>query len=231
LISLLVADGPILTVRRVEHRLLRRLPLVGCFGVIAGDVDIARIHIVQHIVHAHVKAHGGGHRHQHHGGEDADAGKAAGIFLHAVQHTGDRGEMLRLIIIAFVRPQTLEEHDAESGEQKIGADDDADDRDKKQRDRGGCGFGHDGHGVASAKKENTEYSEYPLGFRLPLALLRAVQQFHRLGKVDNAQGIEQRQEKDSGEQKRRDADGGGAHIQAEADVKAQNPQKQELHEL
>ena len=73
----------------------------------ARDVVFRRITLFQRIVHAQIHGQGRGNDDQHHGGKDADVGKAYRILFHSVHHGGNADEMLRLIVIPLVLFQKL----------------------------------------------------------------------------------------------------------------------------
>ena len=83
-----------------------------------------------HALGAQVQRHGAGDHHQGHGAEDADVGKPHGVALHPVEHAGDGDKMAGLIVIALVLLENLQEGDAPSGEEAVGADDDEEHREK-----------------------------------------------------------------------------------------------------
>ena len=71
------------------------------------ELDVIRVHLIQGVLQADVHGDGGGDRHQHHGGEDADAGQAHGVLLHPVEKAGNGGEVPGLVVKFRVGPEAL----------------------------------------------------------------------------------------------------------------------------
>lgn len=72
----------------------------------------------------YIQRNRGRNHHQHHGAQDADVGKAGGVFAHAVKHAGDGDEMGRLVVKALVGPEHLEQGDGTGAKQRMGSEND-----------------------------------------------------------------------------------------------------------
>ncbi len=148
------------------------------------ELNVVGEHLVQGVVQADVDGHGGGDRHQHHGGEDTDAGQAHGILLHPVQKAGDGGEVPGLVVKFRVGPEALQDGDGPGGEETIGADDDQDHRDEEPE------HGLDGilrgnrQEVPAPQGQHAQKDQQPFRPGLPLPGGGAVEQVHRLGPAD-----------------------------------------------
>ena len=182
-------------------------------------------------IHALIQAHRGRDRHEHHRREDADARKTGRVAAHAVNETGDSGKVAGFIVVTPVFSQRLEHDDAQRDEREIRADDDKDDcREEILNSVQGraCAQGND---IARGKAHRAEQCEDPLAARLALALTTGAQQLHGVRQMDDADGIEQEQQKQRAEEHHRTADAHQADVQPERGLPADEPHEHELQEL
>ena len=182
-------------------------------------------------IHALIQTHRGRDRHKHHRREDADARKTGRVAAHAVDETGDGGKVAGFIVVAPVFAQRLEYDDAQRDKREIRADDDKDDRREEILDGVQGRVCAQGNDIARGKAHRTEQCEDPLAARLALALTAGAQQLHGVGQMDDADGVEQEQQKQRAEKRRRIADAHQADVQPERSLPADEPHEHELQEL
>ena len=182
-------------------------------------------------IHALIQAHRGRDRHEHHRREDADARKTGRVAAHAVDEAGDGGKVVGFIVVAPVFAQRLEHDDAQRNEREIRADDDKDDRREEILDGVQGRVCAQGNEIARGKAHRAEQREDPLAARLALALAAGAQQLHGVRQMDDADGIEQQQQKQRAEEHHRTADAPEADVQPERGLPADEPHEHELQEL
>ena len=177
-------------------------------------VHIIGIHPLQSSLQPGVQADGGGYRHQHHGGEDADVGQAHGVLLHPVQQPRHGGEVLGLVVVPGAVPQALQQGDGPGGEQAVGADHHQRHR-QEEIGQGGKGVLYrQSGGIASPQSDGPQHHQQAAGPGLPLPGTGAVEQFHRTGPEQPEQVPHQRQQEEEAEES------GGIGHAGKADLKA-----------
>ena len=181
--------------------------------------DVVGIARLNDVVQPGVQADGAGHRHQHHGGENADVGKAHGVLLHAVEHTGHADEVVGPVIVVFALFQQLQHGDAPGQKQAVGADDNQNDGDEKDADRHYDLGGGQGDVVADAQCEHADDHQQPAGPGLLFAHIAAPEQLDGLGNDDLRQIGQQQEHENAAEERRGEGNDGGLERVGHADVK------------
>ena len=155
----------------IEGRRLIRL-------VADGHGQLCRELLLQRLLGVEVQRQSAGDHHQHHGGENADVGQSHGVAPHPVEHTGNADKVPGLIVVAFILPQRLQRHDADSREQGVGSNDHKDHRREVEREGHAGVIGKDGDGVAPAESQNAQDGHGPVALGLPFSGAGRAHQLH-----------------------------------------------------
>ena len=217
--------------RLPPHLLQVRHGVPGLPVQILEELDVVGEHLIHGPVQADVQADGSGHRHQNHGGEDADIGQTHGVLLHAVEQSGDSGKVICLVVKIPVGPQPFQQSDGPGGKQAVSA------HHHQSYCRKEKGHGHDGafhgKGEAVAPQQGREADEHqqPLGPGFPLSGVLAVKQFYRLGTVQLKEVPAKRQGHQRGKEDGRLADPRQTDGKAEQHGQAGHFQNHQQHQF
>lgn len=139
--------------------------------------------------------------------------------------------MPRLVIIMLVLSQRFEKHDTERRKQKIGSGNDQKHRKEEHYDCFDCVIYGNCNRVSGTERQNSENGKNPSGFRFPLPFTGAAEQFHRAGKVDDAQRVCEDHKINGRKEDRRNEKCEGVKAKPESNISTEDPQKEQLQKF
>ena len=196
-----------------------------------GHGQLRRELLLQRPLGAEVQRQGAGDHHQHHGGEDADVGKAHGVSPHPVEHTGDTDKVPGLIVVAFVLPQRLQHHDADGREQGVGSNDHKDHRREVEGEGHAGVVCEDGDAVAPAQGQDAQDGQGPVAPGLPLAGAGGTHQLHGALPPHPDEVHEKVSQQDQRKERCGVEDSLHGDIKSEAAAEVHDPAEEQRHQL